>query len=267
MIDLSQVTLFCVDTQHPDLSIWSMQRCLDKVHFNEAILITDLNKISTPPGNIHLVQAPSIQSIEDYSAFLLSDLSEFISGTHMLVVQWDSFIIDEKMWVKEFLKYDYIGAPWPHHPQTPVGNGGFSLRSKKLFQALQHPNIRKCHPEDQCICIFNRKALEDTLDIQFATLELAQQFSFEREKTTSFGFHGFFNFAHALDYQALYGYLKVLPTSLLGKIDTYDLFDHLLELKRYKEAELLLNLAHPKKKMWLRHIKRLLMLKSQDLMR
>jgi hypothetical protein len=139
------------------MAIWAMRQCLHQANFKDAILITDPNKVSTELNNIQLVKAPTINSIEDYSFYLQSDLTPLIQGTHLLVMQWDSFIINPQYWNNSFLEYDYIGAPWPHHPKTPVGNGGFSLRSKKLFLALQQPLFKKSHPEDQSICIFNTK--------------------------------------------------------------------------------------------------------------
>ena len=33
-----------------------------------------------------------------------------------------------------FFDYDYIGAPWPNNFVNRVGNGGFSLRSKKFLE-------------------------------------------------------------------------------------------------------------------------------------
>jgi len=254
MLNLDQVTLFCVDTRTPELSIWAMEQCLQKANFNDAILVTDTTKSLKVPNSIRIVEAPTIQSIEDYSIYLQSDLSAMIQGTHMLVMQWDSFIVNPQLWNPNFLEYDYIGAPWPHHPDTPVGNGGFSLRSKKLFTALQDPQIIKSHPEDQSICIFNKDILKE-LGIEIAPIEIASQFAFERECKQAFGFHGFFNFARVLHEENLLAFIDILPPLLLGKLDTYDLFDDLCQLQRFDEAKALLVQSSPKGKMWKRHLK------------
>ena len=137
MLKLNQVTLFCVDTRTPDLSIWAMQQCLQKAHFKEAILVTDTTQIIHTPDYIRIIEAPPIFSIEDYSTYLQSDLSSYIQGTHMLVMQWDSFIVNPHLWTDQFLEYDYIGAPWPHHPDNPVGVV-FPYDQKKY---LQHNKI------------------------------------------------------------------------------------------------------------------------------
>lgn len=263
MLNLDQVTLFCVDTRTPDLSIWAMQQCLQKAHFNDVILVTDTAKVSKVPDCIRTVEAPPIHSIEDYSTYLQSDLSSYIQGTHMLVMQWDSFIIESQLWNNQFLDYDYIGAPWPHHPETPVGNGGFSLRSKKLFTALQNPLYQKSHPEDQSICIFNKDVLND-LGIRIATKEVAEQFSFEREYKQSFGFHGFFNFAKVLSELDLKHIIEIIPCELLGKVDNYDLIEDLLR-KKSTLANVLLNRSRPKRKLWKRHAKLWLILKYKQI--
>jgi Protein of unknown function (DUF5672) len=259
MLNLNQLTLLCIDNRTPQLSIWAMQQCLNRAQFGRAILVTDCAKVSSKPHNIELIQAPPINSIHDYSMYLMSDLGSMIEGTHALIMQWDSFIIDETQWDTRFLEYDYIGAPWPHHPETPVGNGGFSLRSKKLFATLQDPRFIKSHPEDQCICIFNRALLEDELALKFAPVEIAKKFAFEREYSESFGFHGFFNFAKIFPPEELKELIKMMPLELLGKKDTYDLIDHLFESNQLSVIDLLLKKSSPVGKMWKKHLRRWLL--------
>lgn len=110
------------------------------------------------------------------------------------------------------MKYDYIGAPWfierefwftkfnfPENLRgtSVVGNGGFSLRSKKLLETssrLADEGVFKAYqPEDTVLCVYNRKEMEDE-GIKFAPSEVAEKFSIEgREHTyeNQFGFHGF----------------------------------------------------------------------------
>jgi len=254
MLNLGQVTLFCVDTRTPDMSIWAMNQCLQKAKFNDAILVTDKNMLHDVPKNIHIESAPPIDCIEDYSNYLQSDLSSYIQGTHMLVMQWDSFIVNPQLWDNQFLDYDYIGAPWPHHPDTPVGNGGFSLRSRKIFTAMQNPLYKKTHPEDQSICIHNKDILKNNLGIYIAPLKIANQFAFERAYRPTFGFHGFFNFAKILDEEELKKIIEIMPASLLGKIDTYHLIEDLCQKKQSNLANLLLSRSSPKGKMWKKHL-------------
>ena len=77
-----------------------------------------------------------------------------------------------------------------------MGNGGFSLRSKRLCELTATPEfVYIDQNEDDLICHVNRHYLEFN-GIKFAPAEIARYFSFERELTDikTFGFHGDFNF-------------------------------------------------------------------------
>ena len=75
-------------------------------------------------------------SMHDYNALCVSQpLFEDIPTETFLIFQTDSMIISanrEKL--NQFLQYDYVGAPWDSPPG--VGNGGFSLRKKSVFQSI-----------------------------------------------------------------------------------------------------------------------------------
>lgn len=256
LLDLSQVTLLCVETRDPALAHFAIQKCTEKARFGKTVLITDLAKLSNRAGDagedqteksredlnksqkvtrlkgVEYVQAPPIKTTKDYSNLLLTGLGQYVSGTHVLIIQWDSFIIHPELWTDDFLQYDYIGAVWPHHPETPVGNGGFSLRSIKLLEALESSRITKRHPEDFCICVDNKVTLENEFDIRFAPTDIAELFAVERsEWHPAFGFHGLFNFGKVLNSEELNEFLNMLPNTYLGGVDTYDLIDYLIEQK------------------------------------
>lgn len=229
MLNLSNITLLCVETRTPELAHWAMDQCLQKANFAKVVLLTDLRKLDDRRSDIHYYQAPFIKTTEDYSSLLLTGIRQYVEGTHVLIIQWDSFITNPELWSDGFLAYDYIGPVWPHHPQTPVGNGGFSLRSVRLLEALLDPKIVLKHPEDYCICVDNKSYLERQHQIQFAPVEVAEQFAVERSLWhPAFGFHGFFNFARVLSEEQLAAILKIIPNSYLRGVDTYDLVDYLL---------------------------------------
>jgi len=54
-----------------------------------------------------------------------------------------------KIFINEFLKYDYVGAPWSYKSYD-VGNGGLSLRRKsKMIEIIQQEDdYRRDLPED-----------------------------------------------------------------------------------------------------------------------
>lgn len=255
LLDLSAVTLLCVETRDPKLAHFAIQKCMKQAHFSRVVLITDLEKVSNPQSaqgdkqetdqaiarqsGIEYVQAPPIKTTKEYSNFLLTGLRQYVFSTHVLVIQWDSFIIHPELWTDVFLKYDYIGAVWPHHPETPVGNGGFSLRSTKLLDALASPEIPKRHPEDFCICIDNRERLEKEFDIRFAPTELAEKFAVERSTWhPAFGFHGLFNFARVFNSAEFSEFLHRLNDDYLSGVDAYDLIDYLMLSHRPAEAQM-----------------------------
>ena len=143
------------------------------------------------------LKIPEIKTTNDYSSIVLENLDEIVQSDHFLIFQWDGFPTHANNWNEEFLNYDYIGSPdggW-------VGNGGFSLRSKKLLKAIKHLGIKidKNNPfiqtEDMLICYHYRAQLENE-GIKFAPLSIAEKFSFDANphKKPVFGFHGPGNF-------------------------------------------------------------------------
>ena len=140
---------------------------------------------------------PKIASIREYTNFMVKDLANYFTTDFVLVAQWDGFIWNADMWDDEFLKYDYIGAAWPDSvlfPGVPtkfnVGNGGFSIRSKRLQNFLRDDNnLTMHHAEDVVICQLNRAYLE-RCGFTFAPKELADKFSWEcGPKMKAFGVH------------------------------------------------------------------------------
>ena len=216
MLNLANVTLLCVETREPELAHWAIDRCLSTTHFSRVVLLTDLDLVGKRKPEVEYVQCPPIKTTKDYSNLLLTSIDQYVQGSHVLIIQWDSFVTHPELWTDEFLKYDYIGPVWPHHPQSPVGNGGFSLRSVKLLQAIKKPGFIKKHPEDYCICVDNKEFLEGQCDIKIAPAIIAEQFAVERsEWHDAFGFHGFFNFGRILSDIELSKFLQILPKNAL----------------------------------------------------
>lgn len=146
-------------------------------------------------------------SQKDYNRFCVQDILNYINTEFVLIFQTDGFILNPHLWEDDFLKYDYIGAPWPDNINSRVGNGGFSLRSKKFLEATSKLEYidgiglsgGEFTPEDYLICRYNYNYLIKN-NIIFAPIELAIKFSFEQDipefpnwnHNMSFGFHGLF---------------------------------------------------------------------------
>jgi hypothetical protein len=184
-LQLPQVTLVnATNLAYKLPSMMAMDRCREQCDFGRTI-------------QFNLGQG----SIADYNHFIMKEMARTIETAHLLICQWDGFIVDTTCWDAEFLKYDYIGAcwplSWPHIPPTmQVGNGGFSLRSKRLMDIISHHfEVLPELGEDEQICRTYRRELELNYGIKYAPPELARRFSYEYEVPAipSFGFHGLHN--------------------------------------------------------------------------
>lgn len=198
-LSLPEVTLCAITSVNVAATIAAMRKCMEKVDFARCILLTDA-EISTSDDRIEHVRIEQLKSASAYSEFVLCKAGAYIDTSHCLIVQWDGYILDAGSWRPEFLNFDYIGASWPQFSDRHnVGNGGFSLRSRRLMLACAAPNFQICHPEDVAIGRTNRPWLEG-LGLNFATRALADQFSTERsgELSSSMGFHGVFNMQRAM---------------------------------------------------------------------
>lgn len=131
-----------------------------------------------------------------YSNFVVKKLIDHVETDYVLLVQDDGFIINPDCWDDEFLDYDYIGAPWGTYyiyKGIRVGNGGFTLRSRKLLKVSKEKCPAYGINEDAAICI-DFRGLFTMNGCVFAPLELAAKFSqegkMEFEFGKTFGFHG-----------------------------------------------------------------------------
>jgi hypothetical protein len=199
-LNLPTVTLCAATSVNVAATIAALRACLDQVAFADCLLLTDAD-VATDHSGIRLVPIERLHSARDYSEFMLKGLAEHVRSPHCLVVQWDGFVLDAGCWDPAFLTYDYIGAPWPQFEDDhAVGNGGFSLRSRKLLEACRDPAFPVSHPEDLAICRVNRPMLESRFGIRFANREAGGRFAHERAPAgrSTFGFHGIFNMIQAV---------------------------------------------------------------------
>src|SRR3990167_3466388 len=201
MIDL--VAVAC--TKIPE-TIEALRKSQSKFNFSRTILFTHED---IKVDGIEVIKIPKLD-YKGYNEFVAMKLWQFIGSDYIILVQNDGYITDASQWTNEFLKYDYIGAPWPIPDddktyRTPgkrlvrVGNGGFSLRSRRLLRA---PTILGLNftdngsgfwHEDGAICVHWGDILENN-GIKFAPLSIAMQFSRElpipeRKDKDTFGFH------------------------------------------------------------------------------
>jgi hypothetical protein len=96
----------------------------------------------------------------EYSRILSSrEFMEKIPTETFIVFQTDSMINpNHKELLERFLKYDYVGAPWPWD-HLKVGNGGFSLRKRsKMLHIINTTKRYKGVYEDQYFSVGSKLA-------------------------------------------------------------------------------------------------------------
>lgn len=200
------VTLICVDTLNHTLAAHALLTSMSRCEFAKAKWFT--NELPEHlPDSVEIVKIAPIKKLADYSRIVMKDLCPHVNTSHALIIQWDGYVLDPKSWRQEFLEYDYIGAPWFWKEKNKVGNGGFSLRSRKLLYALSAKEFEMIPGlnEDELICDHYRKTLEKKYKIRFASESVAKEFSFESEipEKMTFGFHGAFNFCWVMSEKKL----------------------------------------------------------------
>jgi len=253
-LPLKEVTLVCCETRNVGAALDSMSSSLSQAKFAESILFTSKTLCSEDVINkakmlgIKLEFISELKSITEYSYFILAKLDKYIRTKFCLITQWDSWVIDSKFWDSDFLNYDYIGAIWPHYSENKIGNGGFSLRSKRLLEStkdfiMSRPDFSTPLIEDDYICRERRKIFEEKYQIKFPTNEIANRFSVERNGVPlrSFGFHGMFNFNFVIKKDSdLRRLINQLSDECFFDRASYDLTKSLLEEKRITIAKLII---------------------------
>lgn len=200
-LHLPDVTLAVADTVAHDLTALAVRDCLDRVDFGDVWIASDRQIM----GGIKHIPV-NFKGLADADAFRWYGWPQHLTTDHVLIIEWDSWVLDADCWRDEWLRLDYIGALWPWHKHDRVGNGGFSLRSTRLLQTLAaHPmRFPNWVHEDDVLCRQHRVALECG-GFEWASDDVARRFSFEREEPhgPTFGFHGAFNWRRVLSPSAL----------------------------------------------------------------
>jgi len=219
MINLPNVTLLSVNCVNHLESAKALRYSQRGIKFGESLLFTDQCRGIASPPEFRIVDIPKL-SYHEYNDFILG-LARHVDTDFVLVIQDDGFVTTPEMWDPRFLEYDYIGAPWPAepswvdqqrlageiraaYPHNRVGNGGFSLRSRRFMEASAEFDTCGGLGEDAFLCTKNYHHMVDK-GIKFAPMDLAYKFSYENPlleyghkwnssvelKTEEhFGFHG-----------------------------------------------------------------------------
>lgn len=210
MLNLPDVTLFCVETQAHELARIAMNDAVSKVNFGGVLVYTDHPELVQVPGAQYFT-VPNWPDKFAAESFYYMEAAMPAKTSHVLALQWDAGIRDVAMWRDEFLAYDYIGAPWNLRPdegryELDVGNGGFALWSKRLADHIHANRARFNIRTDYGIARDARPACEKEIGAKWASRDVAWDFAFEnpppgtarRDAKPSFGYHDIFNWPLAL---------------------------------------------------------------------
>jgi hypothetical protein len=147
-------------------------------------------------------------NISSYSKFLSSlKFWNLFSGNKILIYQEDSCIFKNN--IDDFIEWDYIGASWPPQDNTNsknVGNGGFSLRTKKcMIDVINTISIFDTNYSDNTLAYMKRSGINiPPEDVYFslnmikynigkvANFVVANSFSSEFYNNDSLGGHSWF---------------------------------------------------------------------------
>jgi hypothetical protein len=232
--NLPHVTVCAADSLHPELAARALDICMAQCRFADAILFSH-KSVAT---RARIVPISPLKSKADYSAFMLKELIRHIATPWVLVVQWDGFVVDASAWRDAFFEYDYIGASWPFHGEGfEVGNGGFSLRSMRLLQALADPRFQFPPDvnEDDVICRLYRRELETAFSIRFPSREIADQFAYEYTypHSPTFGFHSARNLWRHVDDATMMNVVGMLDLRTFMSSEVMQLLIHYCELRKF----------------------------------
>lgn len=205
-INLKNVTVVSVAGIRAVEALKAIKYSCQGIDFASVKLITPENIVD---DSVEVIKCEPL-NYEQYNHFIVYKLHEYIDTDYALIIQDDGFVINPDKWDDSFLNYDYVGAPWPL-PQDSisfkdaqgnlqrVGNGGFTLRSKKLLSLASELKLEwkpyyGHYNEDGFFCCHNRHIYEEH-GCKFADIHTAARFSHEisipeTQGIIPFGFHG-----------------------------------------------------------------------------
>jgi hypothetical protein len=229
-MNTSHITLIAIDGQGRGSREYLalLESMLERGAGGEAIFFTSDSECKH--SSIKCTQVPQLNYC-DYSRFCVEELGAHVKTDFCLTVQLDGFMVNPDRWEDAFFEYDYIGAPWAttlkrRLPERyRVGNGGFSLRSRRLLEAagklrwnrdwrdfrfpvdsddklswipFRYRLGKHAWGNEDCFLAWVAREELDAKGIQFAPVEIARRFSVQHctilddahTVDATLGFHG-----------------------------------------------------------------------------
>jgi len=203
MLNLSMISYIGVQGRSDQQSVTDQMcrvgdRTAELINFAEIVLLTAVYP-SFQPKNVRVILINPL-NYDQYNELAFKYLHRWVKSDYIMNFQDDGFALNPDKWSDDFLKYDYLGAPWPigcgwSWEGREVGNGGFSLRTRKLYKECEPLQIHPGVHEDGAICLQYRDHLMSK-GIKFGTWQDGYRFSIdlpfnsEHSIENCFGFHG-----------------------------------------------------------------------------
>ena len=191
---LDNITLVCFGSRNQyDACIKAIEYSCREISFNSVYLFSDKD-LKIADKRIENIVVTTFNSVSEWGKFIIFELYQYIKTPYIFLIHEDGFIVNPNQWRDDFLKYDYIGAPWPKSndgysyispkgKQIRVGNS-VSIRSKKILELpsklkldWDDAHLSMFH-EDGFLCVQHHETLVNN-GISFAPYELACHFARE----------------------------------------------------------------------------------------
>ena len=209
MKELPNITLIAYDNSaRPEKTLSALQYCASLIKFAEVVFVCQRQPSNGVNGEtIRFVPDTGYEAAMDFE---VNKVGAHINTPFALFIHHDGYILNADAWNDDWLKYDFIGAPWPLNgnedhpgcadfPNSRVGNTGFCLKSKKFMSYCQHlgGSFKPSMHGDVFCCQVIRPQLEQ-LGVRFAPINVAAAFAWENNieeypkgRPDAFGFHNF----------------------------------------------------------------------------
>ena len=206
MIELNNVTLLALTSIKIEETVKALRHCASLIKFADVKIVTDIEVIDD------IVKWEKCEKLDyiGYSRYAVYDMWKHVDTEFVLKIDYDGLIVNADQWDNNFLNYDYIGAPWPMPSDNfsmkdingniqRVGNGGFTLRSRKIMKLASELNIpwESFHGyfNDDGFMTVNNRHIYEANGCKIAPIEVAAKFSHEMpipeiQGIEPFGFHG-----------------------------------------------------------------------------
>ena len=203
MLDLSAVTLCCVDTAEPRAGAARAGNASRReIRFARSVLVTDALPAGLPsPAGIDVARIEPLASRDAYSPLRAQGTGARLATPHVLLVQWDGYVVNPQAWETAFLDCDYLGAKWFWFTTTACAwataasrcaRAACSTRCRIRASSSSRPRTRRSAASTAPA----RARVRHPLRHEAA----ADRFSFEVAYPVGrpFGFHGLFNFCRVM---------------------------------------------------------------------